>query len=255
MSDTPGPPAIRWSADHKRLVVSPGVESGDFRLRDPVADPGATALIALQAGTGRFVTRGFPPGGGDVAGPAGATDNAVVRFDGPTGKLVQDSPAVAVTDGGLLAFSAAAGGLALPNPPATSTDGVLRNGGQYLALAGVAWRGPWAPAQLSNVVFERLGNRVFVWLDLGAYLNDGPNRFIETFASIVPSWALPIATRNGGMAIVSGNVPAVGSWVVRTDGVLEIRPSLATGFVFPGGSTGLSGVAGNPSLDFFYYAD
>ena len=30
-------------------------------------------------------------GGGDVFGPAGATDNALARYDGATGKLIQDS--------------------------------------------------------------------------------------------------------------------------------------------------------------------
>lgn len=36
-------------------------------------------------------------GGGDVEGPASATDNAIVRFDGTTGKLVQNS-AVTIAD-------------------------------------------------------------------------------------------------------------------------------------------------------------
>jgi hypothetical protein len=36
-------------------------------------------------------------GSGDVVGPAGGTDNAAVRFDGATGKLVQDS-AVTIAD-------------------------------------------------------------------------------------------------------------------------------------------------------------
>jgi hypothetical protein len=38
-------------------------------------------------------------GGGDVVGPASATDNAIARFDGTTGKLVQNS-LVAVDDSG-----------------------------------------------------------------------------------------------------------------------------------------------------------
>ena len=38
-------------------------------------------------------------GAGDVVGPASATDNAVVRYDGTTGKLVQDS-GVAIDDSG-----------------------------------------------------------------------------------------------------------------------------------------------------------
>ena len=39
------------------------------------------------------------PGGGDVVGPAGATDEAIARFDSATGKLIQDS-AVSIDDFG-----------------------------------------------------------------------------------------------------------------------------------------------------------
>lgn len=38
---------------------------------------------------------------GDVVGPASATDNAIARFDGTTGKLIQNSSAT-ITDGGKL---------------------------------------------------------------------------------------------------------------------------------------------------------
>lgn len=43
-------------------------------------------------------------GSGDVTGPASSTDNAIVRFDGATGKLVQDysSLPVTITDNGVL---------------------------------------------------------------------------------------------------------------------------------------------------------
>jgi hypothetical protein len=40
-------------------------------------------------------------GSGDVVGPASATDNAIVRFDGATGKLIQNS-SVSITDNGSL---------------------------------------------------------------------------------------------------------------------------------------------------------
>lgn len=59
-------------------------------------------------GDGEWVT---PAGGGDVVGPASATDNALVRFDSTTGKLVQnsgvtvdDSSNVIVPDGQLFGF-------------------------------------------------------------------------------------------------------------------------------------------------------
>lgn len=59
-----------------------------------------TATPALTAGTNVTITGTWPnytiaasggSGGGDVSGPASSTDNAVVRFDGTTGKLVQNS--------------------------------------------------------------------------------------------------------------------------------------------------------------------
>jgi hypothetical protein len=40
-----------------------------------------------------------PAGSGDVVGPASATDNAIVRYDSTTGKLVQDSEATVSDDG------------------------------------------------------------------------------------------------------------------------------------------------------------
>ena len=39
--------------------------------------------------------------GGDVVGPASSTDNAIVRFDSTTGKLIQDSTAT-LSDGGIM---------------------------------------------------------------------------------------------------------------------------------------------------------
>lgn len=38
-------------------------------------------------------------GAGDVRGPGGSTDNAIARFDGATGKLLQDGNAILEDDG------------------------------------------------------------------------------------------------------------------------------------------------------------
>ena len=46
-------------------------------------------------------------GAGDVVGPASATDNAVVRYDGTTGKLVQDS-GVTISDSGSVGIGSTA---------------------------------------------------------------------------------------------------------------------------------------------------
>ena len=42
--------------------------------------------------------------GGDVVGPASSTDNAVARFDGTTGKLIQNTSAVTLSDAGAFTF-------------------------------------------------------------------------------------------------------------------------------------------------------
>jgi hypothetical protein len=66
--------------------------------------------VALTGGTGISVTGTYPSftvtnsspsSGGDVVGPASATDNAVVRFDSTTGKLIQNS-GVTISDADLL---------------------------------------------------------------------------------------------------------------------------------------------------------
>jgi hypothetical protein len=49
---------------------------------------GGVTLTSLTAGAG----------GGDVDGPASATDNAIARFDGLTGKLIQDTSGVTIDD-------------------------------------------------------------------------------------------------------------------------------------------------------------
>lgn len=83
---------------------------------------GAKGLVpASGGGTTNFLradgTFAAPPGGGgsgDVAGPASATDNALVRFDATTGKLVQNS-VVTLSDAGALTVPNSA----LPSAPAS----------------------------------------------------------------------------------------------------------------------------------------
>jgi len=58
-------------------------------------DVGTTAGTVAAGDDSRFL-------GGDVVGPASSTDNAVVRYDGTTGKLVQDST-VTIDDSGTVA--------------------------------------------------------------------------------------------------------------------------------------------------------
>ena len=58
---------------------------------------------------------------GDVAGPGSATDNAIVRFDGATGKIIQNTTGLVASDAGIISSSVGAtlGNLIL-NDDATS---------------------------------------------------------------------------------------------------------------------------------------
>ncbi len=64
---------------------------------------GSTNQVLAKASGTDYDTAWVPAaaGSGDVVGPASATDNAIARFDGTTGKLVQNS-VVALGDSGVL---------------------------------------------------------------------------------------------------------------------------------------------------------
>lgn len=65
-------------------------------LFESSSNPGVTFPGQIDENTGRILVESSA-GSGDVVGPASATDNAVVRFDGTTGKLIQNS-AVIIAD-------------------------------------------------------------------------------------------------------------------------------------------------------------
>jgi hypothetical protein len=251
MGNMPGPPALRWSADHKCLVVSPGVDADDYRLADPVASPGEPTILAVQAGTGRLVTRPAPPGS-DVAGPASATDNAVARFNGTTGKLIKNSTNAFVSDAGVLSLTAVAGGAALPNPLGPSTDGVLRNS-QFLNMGGIPWTGPWAGTAFGTLRIERVGNHVYINLTSLGQFNNGPAPALITSTVPLPAWAIPPTPRNGTIGVfIPPFTRVLGSWTARADGIIEISAGLNPTTPFNNDSSGVSGPV-HPSADFEYY--
>ncbi len=67
----------------------------------------ASKVVRVNAGETAFELATVSSGGsGDVVGPASATDNAIVRFDSTTGKLVQNSAVTIADTTGSMAFSA-----------------------------------------------------------------------------------------------------------------------------------------------------
>ena len=80
-----------------------------------------------------------PAGAGDVVGPGASTDNAIVRFDGTSGTLIQNTTGASITDNGEASFT----GYAYVNGTA-SGQGLLRlyeqttNGTEYIGLRSPA---------------------------------------------------------------------------------------------------------------------
>lgn len=80
-------------------------------------------------------------GAGDVTGPNSAADNAFARFDGITGKIIQNSPGASLSDTGVATFA----GLSLTTTPlgissggtgATTAGAALTNLGAFASAGG-----------------------------------------------------------------------------------------------------------------------
>jgi hypothetical protein len=97
-----------WNDDHDLVGTIPVANGGTGAS---TANGGFNALAPSQTGnSGKYLTTDgtntswSANAGGDVVGPASATDNAVARFDTTTGKLIQNS-LTTIDDTGILATS------------------------------------------------------------------------------------------------------------------------------------------------------
>lgn len=186
-------PIVSSGGDAPAISISDFVASGLTHARGAVPDPGAVA------GTTRFLredaTFAVPPGAGDVVGPAGATGNNVVLFDGATGKLVKDGGTL-----GSAAYTAsgaydAAGAAAAAQSASQPVDSQLSSIAALVDAAG------W---------LHNSGAGVFVYStptagDVGAQPADAD---LTTWAGITPGanvgTALAVAVGTDGAFVVKG---------------------------------------------------
>ena len=77
---------------------------------------------------------------GDVAGPASSNDNAIARFDGTSGKIIQNSSQITISDGGVISSSAGA----------TFLGQVIANGA--LNVSGTLTAATFSPSAISGAV-------------------------------------------------------------------------------------------------------
>lgn len=90
-------------------------------------------------------------GGGDVTGPGSSTDNAIVRFDGTTGKIIQDS-STSVSDGGTITAATVA---AISGTVGAFVAGAQNHTGQTASTEVPNWYNPaytrtWATGAITN---------------------------------------------------------------------------------------------------------
>jgi len=101
-SGTPGVDQVDWSLDISNLAAGVTLDATD----EVAVDDGTASNL-------RFTIQDIldlVPAGGDVVGPAGATDEAIARYDTATGKLIQDS-LVTIDDSGNIATPGTVDGL------------------------------------------------------------------------------------------------------------------------------------------------
>jgi hypothetical protein len=83
-------------------LQAPGTLASSYTLTLPV-DDGTSGQALITDGSG--VLSWSSAASGDVYGPASATDNAIARYDGTTGKIIQNS-AVTIADDGATVIAA-----------------------------------------------------------------------------------------------------------------------------------------------------
>jgi hypothetical protein len=141
---------------------------------------------------------------GDVFGPASATDNALARFDGATGKLVQSSGAI-LSDTDVLTL-----------PSLTASRAVISNGSQQLAVSATTSTELGYVSGVTSAIQTQLNAKV----DEVASTDNAVVRFDGTGGAVQNS-AVLIDDSNNINTPASGLFGAVGTPVASA--ALELR--------------------------------
>lgn len=159
----------------------------------------ARARASVSAGTGisynsttGVITNSSPSAGGDVVGPASATDNAIARFDTTTGKLIQNS-VTTIDDTG-------------------NAAGILSqqfsNGSAVTVAAGKFWYngsdGTWNMGMGGGNITQQVGEELFVYGKASAAVTDSPLQIVYQTGVVGASGHITFAPTVAG--ITDGNL-------------------------------------------------
>lgn len=200
-----GTPSSGTATNLTGLPLSTGV-TGTL----PVANGGTgTSTPSLVAGTNVTISGTWPNqtinstggggGGGDVTGPSSATDNAIARFDGTTGKLIQNS-GVQINDSGEINVGVWKG-----------TEVGIPYGGTGASTASQA-RSNLLPSYTGNsgkVLVVNTGATDVEWVAAGG---------VGTVTSVDVSGGTTGLTTSGGPITGSGTITLAGTLAVANGG-------------------------------------
>lgn len=118
-----------------------------------ISSPANGQSLTYNSTTGKW-QNSTAASSGDVVGPASSTDNALVRFDGTTGKLIQNSTAI-LTDAGALDVANVTTDYLQIDTAATTTSAIGRitwDAGEGTAVVGLTGGNVTLPIGRSNTV-------------------------------------------------------------------------------------------------------
>lgn len=171
-------------------------------------------------GTGAFTV---PPGTatGDVVGPASSTDNAIARYDGTTGKLIQNSDVI-VSD----KISSTTTISVIDNIVVSATGtALLQSGGNQCGISNFGGFTPSGDTDVSIFVTSGLGKLIGRRIDVGSNL---PVFLLDTYRQ-------PATAGGTEVALDFGSIPGQGSTIFdSTTASINIAASM-------GGSITLTG--------------
>lgn len=164
---------VEIGGDLSGTALSPTVSKIQNRAVSAVAPADGDAYV-WDAATSTWVPGPAGGGAGTVIGPASSTDNAIVRFDGTTGSLIQNSAATISDNGSVVATNYTGTYLQLDTgaTPPTSVAGTLSwENGVGTALLGL--KGGNVSLQVGEQQVLRVYN------DAGVTLNKGQVVYIN----------------------------------------------------------------------------
>jgi hypothetical protein len=180
--------------------------------------------ISYDSGTG-VITNSSPSLGGDVVGPASATDNAIARFDTTTGKLIQNSVVTIGDTGAATGFTTLSASTSVTSPilkAANSAGGALQNSGGTSQIQ-------WGAGGGNNVT-----------IDVSANLN-GTNAQID----ISPTGTGHVhikPTGTGSIEIAPTNVGTIDNMTIGATTARAITGTTITATSFVGSGASLTNV-------------